>query len=279
MGLNSITFDWFAHLHSQGHLSGNRLLEFGLSDLSFSTKEMMVADFASRMSMPDAQRLVDGMLNGSQIKPYAVKEYYQSLGFDEYFSIDLLDSRDTIKMDLNFPIHMNELDTDGFDVVANMGTSEHLFNPGNSFITAHNLTNIGGLIVSYLPVMGHVNHGFYNIHPMLLIEIAKANKYEVINISYIDELSVRARDLEAQKQNNPSFRFDFDNLPISYTGTETLEVERFDRINILLNFVKNTFDGLQGETDIRKIDYINCDMILTAFRKVNDEDFVIPTQF
>ena len=102
-------------------------------------------------------------------------------------SIDVDDTRATYRVDLNRPdIQLSE-----YDVVTNFGTTEHVFNIGEAFKTVHNLTKPGGLSLHCVPCFAFINHGFYNIHPNLFVEMVRANKYEFVDFSYFDNAFVR----------------------------------------------------------------------------------------
>tara|TARA_Y100000294_G_C8525395_1_gene324714 strand:- start:446 stop:1327 length:882 start_codon:yes stop_codon:yes gene_type:complete len=114
------------------------------------------------------------------------KKLYESLGF-EYTSIDIdndeknEETKSNIVMDLNF----DELKKDHqnkFDLVTNFGTSEHIFNQLNFFKTMHDLTKVGGLLISEVPCMFGVNHGMFKYEPKFFTDLARSNAYEIIKL-------------------------------------------------------------------------------------------------
>ena len=97
--------------------------------------------------------------------------------------------------------------------MTNFGTTEHVFNIGQSFENIHNLLNVGGLQLHTLPAYGYIDHGFYNIHPCAYLDMAKANEYEIVDFNYIDNINTRmARPIEVEP-------FDFGTLPIQLSDT------------------------------------------------------------
>jgi len=93
-------------------------------------------------------------------------------------------------------------------MVTNFGTTEHVFNIGQSFASIHRLLKVGGLQLHTLPGYGAIDHGFYNIHPCAYLDMARANHYEIVDFLYVDNIYVRmARPIE-------SAPFDFGSLPI-----------------------------------------------------------------
>lgn len=70
-----------------------------------------------------------------------------------------------------------------FDVVANHGTSEHIFNQANVFRLMHDLTIIGGLMIHAVPTPQFgANHGFYFYDETIFNDLAHANGYEIVQM-------------------------------------------------------------------------------------------------
>ena len=69
-----------------------------------------------------------------------------------------------------------------FDLVTNFGTSEHIFNQLNFLKTMHDLTKVGGLLISEVPCMFGVNHGMFKYEPKFFTDLARSNAYEIIKL-------------------------------------------------------------------------------------------------
>lgn len=103
-------------------------------------------------------------------------EFYRELGCKRYEAIDA-NGRGTFTHDLNVKwTHEHWLP---FDLVTDFGTGEHVFNQAQVWRTLHVLVKPGGFIVFDRPASGYPEHGFYNIHETLLLDIAEANRYDV----------------------------------------------------------------------------------------------------
>jgi hypothetical protein len=70
-----------------------------------------------------------------------------------------------------------------FDLAINAGTTEHVANQGNAFAAIHDLMCAGGLMVHQLPVCGSLSHGFFGYQPKFFHRLAKANDYEVAQLT------------------------------------------------------------------------------------------------
>ncbi len=97
-------------------------------------------------------------------------------GPSRYMALDMHGSPESTFVDLNKEYSCNE----EFDLVTNLGTSEHIFNQAQVFRTIHDLTAVNGLMFHGLPYQGQYDHGFYNYHPTFFFDLAAANDYQII---------------------------------------------------------------------------------------------------
>lgn len=110
------------------------------------------------------------------------RELYESMGCSRYESIDG-NGGGTILADLNHPLYDGVWPDDlQFDLVTDVGTSEHVFNFAQCWRTIHALTKPGGLIFFEKPYQGYPDHGFYNLHKTLFVDIARANGYQILEL-------------------------------------------------------------------------------------------------
>jgi hypothetical protein len=86
-------------------------------------------------------------------------------------------------MDLNVEITSAYGFAEKYDLVTNNGTGEHLFNQYAVFKNMHDLARCGGLLLFVLPFYNWLNHGFFNFNPILFVDLAAANSYELVRLS------------------------------------------------------------------------------------------------
>ena len=109
--------------------------------------------------------------------PYSV--YYQTKGI-EYTSIDLNGLDGAISLDLN-----NDIDLTPREMVANIGTSEHVSSQRAVFQNIHNLSS--GRMVHWVPLaLKHPEHGFYGYTEDFFVRLGKLNNYEIEKL-YIEK--------------------------------------------------------------------------------------------
>lgn len=184
---------------------------------------------------------------------------YTGFGATSYHSADIVDQRGE-KRDFNKVFSLPEQ----FDVVTDFGTFEHIFNIGNAFHSMHNITKPNGLMLHVLPAFGDINHGFYNIHPMIYFQLAVINNYIIEDLLYVDKMNMRNRALEKDGH------FDFNSLPIKF---EHLDGAYLNSRQPLLNsfltdtFTANVYDFGSNDT---------FDHCFVALRKQNNEEFLLP---
>lgn len=76
------------------------------------------------------------------------KSYFESQGVD-HTSIDIQGGFGALPLDLTQPIDLKP-----FDMVTNIGTTEHVSSQEQCWRNIHNLTKVGGVIVSMTPLEG-----------------------------------------------------------------------------------------------------------------------------
>jgi len=122
----------------------------------------------------DVAAFADGGYLGALLK---------TVGFG-YLALDLFAAPDTRLFDLNLQLVPDEL-RGQFDLVTNLGTTEHVLNQLLCMQTMHDLAKQGGVIYHDLPVGGYFNHGYFKYTPVFFQDIADSNSYEIV-VMHID---------------------------------------------------------------------------------------------
>jgi hypothetical protein len=113
----------------------------------------------------------------------AARRFYEAaLDPGRVDAIDLNGTASAMTLDLNEPISLGDL----YDVVINTGTAEHVWDVSQVFRTIHDATAVGGLMVHTLPFRGWLNHGYWQVNPILLTDLAAANDYELLACGLFD---------------------------------------------------------------------------------------------
>ena len=153
------------------------------------------------------------------------KIFYKAIfDYKNYIAVDLDGTEHSINFDLN-----NEYKDDKkYDVVTNLGTSEHIFNQLAVFKTIHNLVSAGGLIIHQLPGQGYYDHGFYNYQPTFFFDLAQANNYQIFGFWMYDNnkkelINVHKRENYLKlfvRENHPTY---YDNIVVYKTSSKQKE--------------------------------------------------------
>jgi hypothetical protein len=106
------------------------------------------------------------------------RRFLLSLGFREVMSCDVTDQEGAdIILDLNGQVP-EELHG-RFDVVMNMGTSEHVFHVPQVLANLHQMVAPSGRIIHWVPASNQVDHGLYSFSPTLFYDYYRANHYAI----------------------------------------------------------------------------------------------------
>jgi hypothetical protein len=103
------------------------------------------------------------------------KKYFESLGV-HHTSIDLNGKDGALPLDLNKPIKLDQ-----FDVITNIGTSEHVKNNTQCFENINNLCRSAGIMIHLVPAVG-TSHGIRQYTTKWFINLANKNDYKVLYI-------------------------------------------------------------------------------------------------
>jgi hypothetical protein len=98
-------------------------------------------------------------------------------GFD-YAAFDIFPGYRTEFFDLNRD-ELPERHRGAHDVVLNFGTTEHVLGQFNAFKIIHEAAAVGALMYHDLPMTGYLDHGYFCYNPMLFMQLAEANDYNV----------------------------------------------------------------------------------------------------
>jgi hypothetical protein len=205
MAIGCIHTEWLFRILLKGAFAGRTtLLDLGPQDVQ--TSRAYLGDSIRRNLRTDPTQLLATICEGDAPRRNCQPEYYALFGPTEYKSADLDDDRADYRLDLNRPVG----DLPRFDVVTDFGTAEHVYDIAQVFDTIHYLLVPGGLALHCVPAFAFPNHGFYTPNPNLLIEFARANDYELVDFSYVDNMFVRERQLALAGEG----AIGFDQLPI-----------------------------------------------------------------
>ncbi len=131
---------------------------------------------------PTSSSIVHGELEALQPEAPLAKEFYQWLGF-EYAAVDIDGSPGSLPLDLNYdstPVGA----VGKYNLVTNLGTTEHVANQLNAFKLIHELAAHNAIMIHELPAQGYMNHGLVNYNPKFFWMLARSNGYEVIYMDF-----------------------------------------------------------------------------------------------
>jgi hypothetical protein len=169
--------------------AGLRFLDIGCSNLYGGTPDEYerflssygrfapgaeLREYSEMISLAATPHPIAGGVNGAWLG-----ELLERVGC-EYTAYDIFQGYKTTIFDLNksdvLPQHRGY-----FDLVINCGTTEHVVNQVNSFRVIHDATRVEGLIYHALPMVGYMDHGYFNYNPRIFFDLAQANEYSILS--------------------------------------------------------------------------------------------------
>jgi hypothetical protein len=177
MGLGPQTIELYRQLKLLGAFEGiTNVMELGSQDFWCPQRHLVEALFAAFGKRPPPHELLNTAL--TNLRP--ARLLYEALGF-QYGCVDVDGRTGTLCLDLNFD-SIPEDHVGRYGLVTNYGTSEHVLNQMNIFTAMHALTREGGVMISAVPFMGYVDHGFFSYHPNFFECLARYNSYETLGL-------------------------------------------------------------------------------------------------
>ena len=169
----------------QLNLASRRVLDVGAQDLGIGSQSELdaVNEFIGKSG---SQNL---MAFNTFPQLVTAKDVYERAGWS-YTNIDVDERPGTLRVDLaRFEIPRPR---EEFDLVVNVGTTEHLANPVAAFALMHELCAEGGIIYNDVPLFGFGNHGLINPTPKFWHAMIWMNGYKPLDVKVraVDEKSV-----------------------------------------------------------------------------------------
>ena len=180
---------------------------------------------------------------------FDTKDFFNSIGFFKYKSIDINGAYNSFQFDLNKNISEEYNFNQKFNLVINNGTGEHIFNQYSLFLNFHNLTKVNGIMLNILPFLDWINHGFYNFNPIFFADLAASNNYKIIKISFAN------RNGAELKLNDETFNILFEQIK---PNKQTSKLEKIIEI-VREKIGKNI-------------------LLVVIIRKLSEKNFKIPLQ-
>jgi hypothetical protein len=292
MGIGNVTLHWLEVLHRQGVFADKHsILELGPSDTNANFSVDVYSNFFSAVKGGYWSREIvkEMFFPDGQANPWSMLWVYGALGLDDYKAVDLHSGRANYRIDLNFPYRLDRK----FNIIAEFGTIEHIFNIGNAMNFIHEHLDVGGISLHQVPTIGSYGHGFFNIHGTFFRDLARANDYEVLSLVTIPDF--QTQDTLAAKYETLG-----DIFPRS---TVMVDISRADMDDMDARFARTLMERIQEASDLGvdgpqlianptpdSTDPIRPywrhppgpqpveSFIFAALRKVKDSPFVYPVQ-
>ena len=162
----------------------DNIINLGVQTLTISSNHInhiIKNNLCQQELFPQLIKLKEKFKNNKKV---STGDFFKTIGFSDYQSIDINEEENSLPFDLNTVIE----DTYGYkkqyDLVINNGTGEHVFNQFSLFKNMHNLCKKNGIMLHIYPFIDWINHGFYCLQPIAFADVSAANNYEILKISF-----------------------------------------------------------------------------------------------
>jgi len=167
--------------------SGASVLDLGVQEIYAREDEDHIRAFIQYFSDQDSHLRPAEAYSEAELARLADRGYFGELlvaGGFKYHSLDIFNGYNTILFDLNIDQPSQEM-VGQFDLVTNLGTTEHVINQYESMRSIHQFTKVDGLIYHDLPMSGYYTHGYFSYNPLFFQHLALANEYEIVRQAYL----------------------------------------------------------------------------------------------
>lgn len=136
---------------------------------------------------------IDGKGLDFESEPFA-EAFFRRLGAEVVESLDFSDYEGcSVCQDLNEEPNLCGLN-EGYDLVYDGGTLEHVFHFPNAIETCMSLVRVGGHFMASLPADGWLGHGFYQFSPELFFRVFSAeNGFRMVRLFLAENPEGRGR--------------------------------------------------------------------------------------
>ena len=226
----------------------NNIVDLGVQTPTFNQNlidKILSDNLFSKKSKTDLKKIKNKLIRSESITS---REFFKAIGFNEYTSIDINEANNSLPFDLNEIIEEKYNFKEKFDLVINNGTGEHIFNQYSLFKNIHNLCNKNGIMLHILPFIDWINHGFYSFHPISFGDLAAANSYKVVKMSFASRYGA-----EVSINNDPMYLYE-----------QIKPKDQNSEIHKLIEYSKN---------------FLGKNILIVCFlKKVNNSEFKTPLQ-
>jgi hypothetical protein len=185
------------------------LLCLGFPDIYFRMDQFRQMAFGTNTNLDDSVTLqLSSRKYFAKLGCISGESLFRSLGFQ---NVEILDYSQFEGADIMFDLNRSDLPSslvNGYDVIIDHGTIEHVFHIPNTLNNIYKMLNVGGRIIHSSPSSNFVDHGFYMFSPTLFHDFYTANKFK-INTIQVTQSSPR-------QDTDPCFYADYE--PGSFSG-------------------------------------------------------------
>ncbi|MBI4963473.1 MAG: hypothetical protein HY913_09360 [Desulfomonile tiedjei] len=171
MALGPLVLKVFVDLKKSGSFADIKsVMEIGSTDVESEKDIAALEDFLRAFGVNPEKNLVDRIAEKGP-----ARLLFETVGF-KYGCIDFDGRHGALQLDLNWDSVPRE-HYQAYDLVMNLGTSEHVMNQFNVFKVLHDLTKPGGYMLHDVPFLGFLDHGLFVYSARMVWHLCRENNY------------------------------------------------------------------------------------------------------
>jgi hypothetical protein len=197
--------------------AGRRIIDFGSQDLKIFSRDDLSTLQSFVGSLGGPRNYLDKTREEQFPLLLTAIDVFTAAGF-QYTCCDVDQRPGTVYVDYN-TLKFDRSLYGKFDIVANVGTTEHLPNPVAALFLMHWMCRTGGILFNEVPLSGWTNHGLNNLTAKFWHTLRWMNSYEVLSAK------IKYSDLGADNENVTGPHLDFiENLRRAGENSATIEI-------------------------------------------------------
>ncbi len=160
---------------------GSAICDIGVTQLQGAAIDWAITSFLDYYARVGESKSAADLAPG-EIEQLANRGFagdlFELAGFS-YVALDIFHAKNTILFDLNAHRPGPKL-KQAFDLVLNLGTTEHVVNQLAAQSTIYDLAKVDGIIYHDLPMSGYFGHGYFKYDPQFFLDLASANDCDLV---------------------------------------------------------------------------------------------------
>lgn len=182
---------FYEDVFSASDVVRGNVITMGLQDLRFSGVRPPPSNFLDWLTHYYWRKRIRTQRYRWLLQLVDFAQMLQNFGACTVTSLDFFDDRADLVHDMNNPISAQWVEQ--YDLVIDIGSTEHIFDSRQCIENLLRLTKIGGHIMLHLPVSGYFAHGLHVFNPQCILDCLELNGFDICYLAFSSRRGRRLR--------------------------------------------------------------------------------------